>query len=688
MYQSKYYTCEEIDERLLKGYYDDVVSKGYTGTLEQFQHELASIGIIDYLVPNAYVICDTASEIKDKTITVEGYHNIPAHGGGSIKVKFVHDNTAENPTLDISGTGAKPLYLGKDPVSPTNTWADGSIVEVFYDGENYRILSDQISDMNKLSTIEPGAQVNHTLVLDGEESDLDVSDEEGNVILRLKEGEIQTKKFNSRNIGNPALFDSSKTYAVGDYVTYGNLFCKFTAEHTGEWNDDDVEYITIMEYVKEMVSKVEHPVSITDGGDLDLDISDEEGNVIARFSGGEFQTKNFDSMKTPAQMDDNGAADFQIADEEGNVILCLKDGHIQVKHFNSRDTTTNSNYAERPANGYEFFTVNVDIAIEDSEDSNETSTSVINKCNFSIENGRIDIPICYTSNGNPTKLVIYNHGAGGQVGPGIATELEASFGPLKNELLNRGYAILQMDGMPNLLKNSEYVYLSSNCGGPQYIKCITKGYEYAISKYNLAKDGVVILGASMGGLCSLNLYNSGLLPIKAICLDAPVIDLYHDAYFSSWITKVPLSIAYLYNWKNCDFSNGTYTLDGITYKPLSSISQSDKIELWNLNKSKVTAFNPYINGHFLVKNLDGNYFNNTTDDNDQNYYGIHIRAPLMIWFGNGDTVNQPNIGRKFIQILRNGGSIAYFRTYPTSHHCVWNIQTCVTETLNFIDKYK
>lgn len=43
MYKSKYYTCKEIDERLLKGYYDDAVSKGYSDTFEQFKIELASI---------------------------------------------------------------------------------------------------------------------------------------------------------------------------------------------------------------------------------------------------------------------------------------------------------------------------------------------------------------------------------------------------------------------------------------------------------------------------------------------------------------------------------------------------------------------------------------------------------------------------------------------------------------------
>ena len=327
MYQSKYYTCEEIDERLLKGYYDDAVSKGYQGTFEQLQLELASVDLVDLnllnsnagytlteavakidelslvhlsivrfrytdktynklrtltydstksalrakvtdistytltltefngdmmktlltdlskigfegsmyitnsgyicgkvsifgdsmghvvnqevltncvlssdrtslesshnhtrifkyerffnlsssstqdrdgnlvpshdnsiwytstyeIVPDACVVCNTPAGTADKTISVEGYYTIPAHGGGSIKVKFTYANTVENPTLNISGTGAKPLYLGNDPVSPTNTWADGSIVEVFYDGENYRILSDSLENITDIN---------------------------------------------------------------------------------------------------------------------------------------------------------------------------------------------------------------------------------------------------------------------------------------------------------------------------------------------------------------------------------------------------------------------------------------------------------------------------------------------------------------------------------------------------------
>lgn len=43
MYVSKYYTCEEIDQRLLQGYYDDFVTAGFAGTLNEFWAFILSI---------------------------------------------------------------------------------------------------------------------------------------------------------------------------------------------------------------------------------------------------------------------------------------------------------------------------------------------------------------------------------------------------------------------------------------------------------------------------------------------------------------------------------------------------------------------------------------------------------------------------------------------------------------------
>ena len=43
MYISKYYTCEEIDQRLLQGYYDDAVKAGFEGSLKEFWAFVLSI---------------------------------------------------------------------------------------------------------------------------------------------------------------------------------------------------------------------------------------------------------------------------------------------------------------------------------------------------------------------------------------------------------------------------------------------------------------------------------------------------------------------------------------------------------------------------------------------------------------------------------------------------------------------
>jgi len=73
---------------------------------------------------------------------------------------------------------------------------------------------------------------------------------------------------------------------------------------------------------------------------VDLDITDEDGNVIARFSDGHIKTKEFDSrdfQKVEIFKNDSAqGADLDITDENGNVIMRFSDGHIKTKEFDSR----------------------------------------------------------------------------------------------------------------------------------------------------------------------------------------------------------------------------------------------------------------------------------------------------------------------------------------------------------------
>ena len=140
MYNSQYYTCEQIDQRLLQGYVDDYnIQTGQSLTKEQFLTKLGSIfskeGVIDNTATQiGYYECDTAAGTAAKAITV---HNYSLFAGGSMKVKFVNKNTANNATLNINSKGAKALYYQGERASSTNSWDEGEVVEIYYDGTSY-----------------------------------------------------------------------------------------------------------------------------------------------------------------------------------------------------------------------------------------------------------------------------------------------------------------------------------------------------------------------------------------------------------------------------------------------------------------------------------------------------------------------------------------------------------------------
>lgn len=62
MYISKHFTCEEIDQRLLQGYYDDAVSNGFVGTLKEFWDFI--IGLKDN--PNTEQVNQLITNLEEK----------------------------------------------------------------------------------------------------------------------------------------------------------------------------------------------------------------------------------------------------------------------------------------------------------------------------------------------------------------------------------------------------------------------------------------------------------------------------------------------------------------------------------------------------------------------------------------------------------------------------------------------
>lgn len=76
MYLSKYYTCEEIDQRLLQGYYDDFVKAGFAGTIQEFWKFVLSIADkVDKKDGYDLSQNDFTDELKEKLDGIEEHAN-------------------------------------------------------------------------------------------------------------------------------------------------------------------------------------------------------------------------------------------------------------------------------------------------------------------------------------------------------------------------------------------------------------------------------------------------------------------------------------------------------------------------------------------------------------------------------------------------------------------------------------
>jgi len=90
------------------------------------------------IASSLYGTCTDSAGTVGKTVTCADFDTLIT--GVTVYVKFAYGNTATSPTLNVNGTGAKPIYTaGTTPTtSPGNTkltsWYDNAIVSFTYDG--------------------------------------------------------------------------------------------------------------------------------------------------------------------------------------------------------------------------------------------------------------------------------------------------------------------------------------------------------------------------------------------------------------------------------------------------------------------------------------------------------------------------------------------------------------------------
>lgn len=76
-------------------------------------------------------VCSTAAGTAAKTVTIAGLSGLIA--GAAVIVKFTNGNTANNPTLNVNGTGAKTVI-------DADSWDAGKSVAFVYDGSKWESI--------------------------------------------------------------------------------------------------------------------------------------------------------------------------------------------------------------------------------------------------------------------------------------------------------------------------------------------------------------------------------------------------------------------------------------------------------------------------------------------------------------------------------------------------------------------
>lgn len=101
-----------------------------------------------------YGECDSSKLSPEKLVTCNDFK---LFHGATILVKFTKSNGAGNISLNVNNTGSVPVkyFNAEQPISEIE-WSENAIIEFYYDGESWIILSGNIPNVGKVSTTTHG----------------------------------------------------------------------------------------------------------------------------------------------------------------------------------------------------------------------------------------------------------------------------------------------------------------------------------------------------------------------------------------------------------------------------------------------------------------------------------------------------------------------------------------------------
>ena len=232
--------------------------------------------------------------------------------------------------------------------------------------------------------------------------------------------------------------------------------------------------------------------------------------------------------------------------------------------------------------------------------------------------GFIILPDRYSEIGVPTRLVISCHGAGGTV---TTDDSQVEHQLMTQYLVANGYAVMDVNGMPEEYAKKMKIDLRNNIGSPIAVRCYVNAYRYCMDHFNL-KPEVFVHGGSMGGISSANLVLSKLIPVIAHSAFCPVLDTYNEIFLNPWSDGLPkVALGKLYR------------LD------------ADKSGDYIYDEEKIEGYNPA----------------NTVKS-------TRYPVPVKFWHCIDDGVVSYDVTHKFVDTVNKNGGIAFLKSLPHGGH--------------------
>ncbi len=254
------------------------------------------------------------------------------------------------------------------------------------------------------------------------------------------------------------------------------------------------------------------------------------------------------------------------------------------------------------------FSVFINCAVQNAEESERLYE----------DSGFLILPDCYSQNGEPTRLVISCHGAGGTV---TTDDSQVEHQTLTQYLVANGFAVMDVNGLPFEYATENDIDMRNNIGSAIAIRSYIEAYRYCMKNFNL-KSEVFVHGGSMGGISSTNLVLSGRIPVIAHSAFCPVLDTYNEIFLHPWSDGLPkYALGKIYGFDKNE--NGEYIY----------------------NEEKINGYNPM-----------------------QNPKAECYPVPVKFWHCEDDEVVSVDVTRKFVKRIIASGGEAYLRTFSYGGH--------------------